>query len=418
MSTSLLITLKNYLLHITGSMWNVYFPLLMLAVFIFIAAFVIWIKGREESKINADNKAKQRTTTRKILSSIYLSGVFTLFVFLVTIITLLKFTSFFGLTNSQFGVIVGFVLICVITFIAYFRLCKKTVNREISIIDVPISKDFMNKRVKHLKTMLSLKLWFFLIVGLPFFMIFISTSRTNLVSIVLDNSGSMDTYLPYGVNSLKTVLAKTPSKSQYVFTTLNLIKPNVIKDTTVIQYFNTIINTKNPGSLPTITEIYSNSQGLINAFSQVGVDAGGSPILQGIWQNYLEARNLSNSYSSKKMIVISDGMDNLYAYSKEPGQYWDNKDIFQQKGQLDQSPYEFFDGGIYCINLGGELSENLWGDCVGSVTFFDGTNQQSYFDALVDILPEMFFDWVLIYILAGWLIITFLALAIVKSTVK
>lgn len=418
MSTSFLITLKNYLVHITGSMWNLYFPLLMLAVFIILAAFVIWIKGREELKINADDEAKHGSTTRKILSSIYLSGVFTLFIFLVTIIALLKFTSFFGLNICQFGVIVGFVLICVIIFIAYFRLCSKTRNREIAIVNVPISKDFMNKRVKHLKTMLSLKLWYFLIVGLPFFMIFISTSRTNLVSIVLDNSGSMDSYLPYGINSLKTVLAKTPSKSQYVFTTLNLTRQDVITDSTVNQYFNTIINTNNPSSLPTVTEIYSNSQGLINAFSQVGGDAGGSAILQGIWQNYLEARNLANTFSSKKLIVISDGMDNLYAYSKEPGQYWDNKDIFQQKGHLDLSPYEFFDGGIYCINLGGEFSENLWGDCVGSVTFFDGTNQQSYFDALVDILPEMFFDWVLIYILAGWLIITFLALAIVKSTVK
>ncbi len=415
MSTSFLITIKNYLSHLTGTMWNLWFPLLMLASFLLLTLIITLIKGHGKTKINAEAEDKNATVTRKILCSIYLSGLFTLFAFIVIVISLLKFSAFFGNNICQFGVIIGFVLISALTFISYLKLCQKTKNREMSLTNVQISKEFMNKRVKHLKMILNIKLWLFLIVGLPFFMIFIHVNRSNLVSIVLDNSASMYSYLPYGINSLKTVLSQTPNESQYVFTTLNLIRPNDIKDTTLNQYYNSIVNTKNPNSLPTITEIYNNSIGLINAFSQVG-DAGGSAILQGIWQNYLVARNFSNSFTTKKMIVISDGMDNLYSFASVPGQYWNNKDIFREQGQLGQSPYEFFNGGIYCINLGGDVNKNLWSDCADSVTFFDGTDQQSYFNALIDILPDMFFDWVLIYILAGWLIITFLALVIAKST--
>ena len=418
MSEPFLITLKSYLYSITDTLWNLWFPLIMLGGFILITLIVALIYGNRMPKDNKDSEDKPLTITRKVLCSLYLSGVVTLFTATFVVISLLKFTAFFSKTFCQFGVVIGFLIVSAFTFISYLQLCKKTKRKEMSLVDVPISNDFLNRKINHLKKVLKHKLVLFLIVALPFLMLMISNSKQSLVSIVLDNSNSMYEYLPYGINSLETVLAQTPHNGQYVFTTLDIIKSKEIKDTTVNQYFESIVNTKNPSQLPTRTETFTSTRELINAFSQVG-DAGGSAIIQGIWQNYLSSRDFSaSSWQTKKLIVISDGMDNLYKIAGLPNQHWDKKDIFKQKDQVGQTPAEFFDGGIYCINLGGDESKYLWGDCAASITIYDGTNQQSYFNALVGILPEMFFDWYFIYILAGMLVVTFLALLITKSTVK
>ena len=415
MNPSFSITFNEYLQHIAGSSWNLGFPLIMLGGFLLLTLMITYYYA---SKPPANEEEKLATITRKILCSMYLSGVITLFITVVVVICLLKFSAFFGKEFCQFGVVIGFFLICIITFTAYLQLCIKTKNKEMSLLNVPISNSFMSKKVKHLKVVLRNKLLLFLIVIVPFLMLFISNSKQSLVSIVLDNSGSMHEYLPYGINSLEAVLAQSPHKGTYVFTTLDFTKSREIREATVNQHFNTIVNTKNPNSLPTHTEILSSSRELINTFSQVE-GAIGSPIYQGIWQNYLEARNVSNPFSTKKMIIISDGDDDLYQNLKlNPNQIWDKKDIFQQKGEVGQSPYDFFGGGIYCINLGESDNENLFADCAESIQIFDGTTQRSYFNALVDILPEMFYDLILIYFIIGILAITFLGLFISKQTVK
>jgi hypothetical protein len=417
MNESFLISLKNYLSHITDSIaWNLGFPAIMLGGFLLLTFIIAYFYCKREQKEDAEEK--HATITRKILCSMYLSGVITLFITTIVVICLMKFTAFFGNTFCQFGVVMGFLLIGILSFIAYLQFCKKTKKKEMAIYNVPISQSAMSSKLTHLKSVLNKKLVLFFVVAAPFLLLLINNKSQSLVSIVLDNSGSMSYALPYGINSMETILAQTPHKGQYVFTTLTIAQNKEIKDTTVNQYFNTIVNTKRASDLSTSTETFTDTRALINAFSQVG-DAGGSAIYQGIWQNYLVARDFSSSvFQSKKMIIISDGEDDLYYYAPLPGQKWNKKDIFQQKGQVGESPADFFDGGIYCINLGESDSKYLYDDCTASIEVYDGTDQQSYFNALAEILPEMYFDWFLIYFIIGILSLTFAALLISKSTIK
>ena len=124
-------------------------------------------------------------------------------------------------------------------------------------------------------------------------------------------------------------------------------------------------------------------------------------------------------FTKKKLIIISDGIDLIYQIKENYLQLkWFPKDIFQQKGKGEITPSEFFDGGIYCINLGDTDSENLYKDCAKSIEVYDGTDQQSYFKALIDILPELYFDYILIYIVTGILCLLVIILFIFKSTIK
>ena len=402
MTISFLMSLKSYLYHIKDTGWNLGFPLLMLAFFLLVAW--IWLATHKKQSNTHDEKVV--TTTYNILNAFYISGLITLILSIFVVIALLKFTAFFGNTFCQFGVINGFLLICGLTLWAYIALCLYIKKRAIVLMNTPVSNTFMTTQFKAMKKHIRVYMLSFLLTAVPFVLLLVRTNSSNLISIVLDNSGSMTKYLDRGAISLTSVLAESPHKSEYVFTTLDVRVPYSPKDTTIQQYFETIVNTTDPNRLPTSTTTYANSQGLINDFLQVSA-SGYTPLLQGIWQNYLTARNNFAHYKNRKMIIVSDGADNIYGFEESSKQRWQHQDIFQQQGKVGESPVEFFNGGIYAINLGGDESAYLWDDCYESISLRDGNSQQSYFEALIDFLPEMFFDWMLIFFIIGVLSITF-----------
>lgn len=413
MTISFLMSLKNYLSHIGDTGWNLWFPLLMLAFFLLAA----WIGIAIHKKHSAIEDEKAVTTTRNVLDTFFISGLITLILTALVVIALLKFTAFFGNTFCQFGVIIGFVLICSLTLGSYISLCRQVKKRAIAIMNTPISDVFMRTKFKVMKAHLRIFMLLFLLAAVPFGLLLVRSNHSSLVSIVLDNSTSMNQYLDYGAFSLTNVLAESPHKGEYVFTTLDVPSSYAPKETTVQQYFENIVNTTDPNRLPTSTSTYANPQGLINDFQQVS-SAGSTPLLQGIWQNYLTTRNNFANYKNRKMIVVSDGADDIYAYEQLLKERWKHQDIFQQQGKVGESPAEFYTGGIYAINLGGDENEGLWEDCYESITLRDGNSLQSYFEALIDILPEMFFDWMLIYFIIELLVITFLGIFIPYLTLR
>ena len=403
MTISFLMSLKNYLSHIGDTGWNLGFPLLMLAIFL--VCVWIWMISHKKQYSIEDEKAV--TTPQKVWDAFFISGLFTLIITTFVVIILLKFTAFFGHTFCQSGVIIGFLLICGLTLWSFTSICLHVKHRTIALMNTPIANTFMVQRFKAMKKHIRLYLLLFLLTIVPFGLLLIQSNRASLVSIVLDNSGSMNQYLDYGAFSLSNVLEESPHKGEYVFTTLDIRPSYSPKDSTVQQYFETIVNTTDPNRLPTSTATYANPQGLINDFLQVST-AGSTPLLQGIWQNYLTARNNFAHYKNRKMIVVSDGADDIYALEELLKQRWQHQDVFQQQGKVGESPVEFFNGGIYAINLGGDESAYLWDDCYESISLRDGNSQQSYFEALIDILPEMFFDWMLIFFIIGLHGITFI----------
>jgi hypothetical protein len=267
-----------------------------------------------------------------------------------------------------------------------------------------------------------------------------------LISIVLDNSGSMDENLKQCTQALETALLPTRKYADYVFTTIDYTKDNKLGEKALEEvkkmiekekiktegeawrklaflYYDDLVNQKSSRKVSTNTEVYSDIQSLFNSFSQMGLAENGSPVYEGIWQSYLESRRLAqnNEYVSKKMIVITDGVDNLYVWLNRDTREGASakllkKDIFQQKGQLDETADEFYTS-ICAINYGEYADDLLFKDCENSIDeTYDGTDEQSYFDAFRSILPEMFFDILLLYILIGFATLLSLILLIIKTS--
>lgn len=400
---------RNAIGHFLNS-WNLWYPLIMLAFFA-ICSFLLTF--RKCSKWESDNK-EQKTVFGRILDALYLGGVITLFCALIVTIFLLKFSTFFSNTPCQFGVMIGFFAIGTSTLIVYALICKRTKKKEMVLVNIPISKASMDERIKRLRKRSGRKVLLFLSLAIPFSLLWMPNKNSQLISIVLDNSVSMDAYLDFGIKSLNAVLTRSPHNGEYLLTTFVDKKSywNDFEKISIEKTVQSIVETP-ADKLPAITEHCTNSIQLINTFSQINTFTERSPILQGIWQNYLTAKQLAgNKFKSKKMIIISDGEDILWVTQNASGNKYPHPDILVSKNGTD-SPRDFFDGGIYGINLNadGATTNSIWGDCDDSLTeIFDGTDQYSYFEALKSVLPEMYLDWSLIYCLIILLTLFFLCI--------
>lgn len=404
-----LATLKSYLLNIGDTWWNLYFPLLMLfgfCVIVLIFALIQCNKKRGHINLNSVNQ--------NLRTSIYWSGLISIFISLVVVISLLRYTSFFATIEGhcQFGVLIGFIALIVFTMMPYARSRVKIKKRDIAEPDMPLSSSAMHRKyLRWLKTMGIRIVSFVIMAGSPFLLLLIPSHRISLVSIVLDNSSSMESALDYCKTSLQDVLYNSPHHGQYILTTLSAGKHPATNSPE--DYIQDIVN-GDIDELPVQTVVYEGTEDLIAAVSNVKVDEySGSPILQAIWSNFVTAQNsIHNKVKKKTMIVVSDGMDDAYGRCQVRAL---NVDILEQEGK-GLSPFEFYDGGIYGINVG--TSEDfLWGDC-SLAELRNGMDYQSYVEAFSEYLPEFFFDWILLYSLVGLLLIGLITLLIMRYTIS
>jgi hypothetical protein len=342
------------------------------------------------------------------------------------------------------GFLFGFLLVAIFTVVAFVKICLLGKGKDSNALGLSLTLAEKQAKFTKFKTY-AWFLWLWsLLLAVPFAILSIPNTSKHLISIVLDNSGSMDENLKQCTKALETALLPTQKYADYVFTTIDYTKDNKIiegsreealktidrkKVKTVAeayailakQYFDDFISQKSSRKLATNTIVYNDALSLFNSFSQMGIAENGSPIYEGIWQNYLESRRLAqgNEYVSKKMIVITDGMDNLYAwlnYNLKPNAPFKllKKDIFQQTGKIGATADEFYNS-ICTINYGEYESDLLFKDCESSIDeTYDGTDEQSYFDAFRSILPEMFFDILFLYILIGFAVLLSLILLIIK----
>lgn len=427
------ITLKNYWYSGLETAWSLDIPLIMLGVFGLFCLVIMYI---------IRTKANKPTIT-KAWSSVYWSGLLTTGVAVFTALCLMRFSCVFAKQVCQMGFLAGLLLMAVPTIWAFAKLCTLGKQKAWHALGVVVTEAEQGKQFKKFKHY-SWVLWLWsLTLAIPFAVFIIPNKSKHLISIVLDNSGSMQNYLAQCTQAFGAALLPTQQSADYVFTTLDYIKnENLLQDAydkveatqqargiqsekdqarqVITSYYNEIVNQKSAHSLSTNTAIYSDAQSLFNAFVQTDISSNGSPIYEGIWQNYLTSRNVApnGSYISKKMIVITDGVDISYLVLDDADikDLQLRKDIFQQLGAVGQTASDFYDA-IYTINYGEYSNEILFRDCAGSIDeIYDGMDGQSYFDAFRSILPEMYFDKLFLYILIGLSILQVLILLIVKTS--
>lgn len=425
MNESSWITLKNYWFNGIETTWTIYVPLIIFGTYILLSILVSLFWGKTE-----------KTVLVRSLSSIYLAGIITTSLVFITVFGLMKFTVFFGKYFCQMGFLLGLLIVAISTIIAYTKLCKIGKKKDINALGFSTTQT--EKQLKFLKfKRYTFTLWIWSILFfVPFALLLLPNSSQHLVSIVLDNSGSMTENLQQCTNALNAALLPTKKSADYVFTTIDYTKNNDLIEKTISdaskdnntlsqfahQYFDDIVNQKSFSGLATNTVTFNDAVSLFNAFSQIGIAESGSPVYEGIWQNYLMSKDLciNSAYDSKKMIVITDGADNMYYFLNNnnlQSEYLKrlHKDIFQQKGTVGETPGEFFN--TICFINYGEIDDLMFADCSNSISeLYDGKDEQSYFNAFRSILPEMYFDMLLLYILISFSTILSFVLLIKSST--
>ena len=409
-------TFKNYLDLFGSTLWNLWFPLFMLLLCIALAFFISFFIARKKRASDRNSSEEKRMTiTKGILNSTYWAGIATLSIATIVVIILQKETSFFIEKPCQIGIIIGYIIICIMAIVSFVKWGKQIKKREMTMVDLPLSRKRLSSKVLFLKRNMTPHLFLGgLLLALPFLLLFLPFSQKGCLSIVIDNSGTMQDNLPSVSESLTKALEGSACEN-FIFTTIDLsLELDTTRDPNV--YFDNIVKAKTPSDLPTNTNYLNSSDQLIAQLSSVG-DAGGSAIYQGIWQNFLTlVEKEQDCPANRKLIVITDGMDNLYSFSDNSNQKWDSRNIFEIENESGKTPRDLYDGGIYAINYGDE-SSNMFADCSFDY-IYDGNQRNAYYEAFDDILTETRFDWILIWIIAGMLIISFLALLISKSTVK
>lgn len=425
MNESLWFTLRNYWFNGIETTWTIYVPFIILGTYILLCFLISMFRGKSEE-----------TVFVKTLSSIFLAGIITIILVLISIFGLMNFSVFFGNNFCQMGFLLGLIIVAIFTIIVYAKLCNIGKAKDSNALGLSTTKTEKQVRDQKFKRYtFSLWLWSILFV-LPFLVLLIPNKTQQLVSIVLDNSGSMEDNLQQCTNALSTALLPTQKNAEFVFTTIDYTRNNDVIDKAIadannanislkqftLQYFNDIVNQKSFSKLATNTVTYNDAVSLYNAFSQIGISESGSPVYEGIWQNYLLSKELAKKsvYNSKKMIVITDGADNLYYFLNSDNLNTDrlailHKDIFQQEGIAGETAGKFYNS-ICFINYG-TASDLMFADCSNSITeIYDGIDEQSYFNAFRSILPEMFFDILLLYILIAFSALLSITLLIIRTS--
>jgi len=378
------------------------------------------------------------TVTFRSLSAMYYAGISVIVLTFIAILSVMKFTEYLSSGEYQLGMIIGLLIAYIFTFIVYGKLCARGAKFDVFLLGLSLSQNektdsmisFKGKMKKHWLLSFS--------VALPFLLLLVNIHKSYLVSVVFDNSGSMEQYNYFKDSRIafSNVVANSSSEIDFVLTYFTDNKD-------FFETFDEIIAKKDPNALHTVTNHYDKKNeflGDLNTLSPVTK----SPIIEGVWQNFLTTQKLqAKQYDAKKLIVITDGQDELY-WSMNPNKgkilQQDemgkdgillkkgtpvigpteriNKDVFIQKGKSGESLADFYNNEIYVITWTDEYDDCfLVADCANSITKLDGSDTRSYYRSLMeDVLPEMFFDKLLLYILVGFACMLPIVLYLIKTS--
>jgi hypothetical protein len=217
----------------------------------------------------------------------------------------------------------------------------------------------------------------------------------------------MENQLIYAKDALKEVVNNLNNNSSFVVSGV----PICNTETTCLNLqlkakksLNNIVNVGDTGKLLASTNSFNSKEEFFSFINSGGIEitGAGSPIYECIWQNFMESVKLNetNSFSKKKLIILTDGNDNLYA--KEAGfiapincisDFSYNNNVFN----------EFYTGATF-ISYGSSNASNIFKTC-NNIEVLDGFDYSSFKNSFYEQLEDIFFDKQFLWIIAILLIL-------------
>lgn len=229
------------------------------------------------------------------------------------------------------------------------------------------------------------------------FLLFSLNNGKNLISIVFDNSGSMDGR--NAIEALSETFDNLGNNNEIVLTTLEGLDADT---TRYILDVDKIFATKKAsdlkaGNVQFFTDPIAAKNGL-----NITNNCWGSPICESIWKSFLLTKEskTAESYSNKLLIVITDGMDNAYGSLSKSRFFFDQSEFAEFYNPENVFIIDYSDETLIGQLTGENLFMNKFQES-GCEVYNVVNSKDDYINALNAALNSFVSNWFLIF----WVII-------------
>lgn len=230
------------------------------------------------------------------------------------------------------------------------------------------------------------KLFYFILIFGFLFLLFSLSKGRNLISIVFDNSTSLDR--KDAIEALSETLNNLENNNEIVLTTLDGLDEYL---SGAKSSMDEIMEVRNHAMLKAGNVVpFSDPSSATSGLNQINNQCWGSPICESIWKSYLYIRDTkaNNIYKNKLMIIVTDGDDDI------------GNSIDSDKFFLDDEEFagEFPADKIFIVDYSdGEMNPLLEKFSeYGCDSYSVANDKQEYLDALDTALGSFKNNWHLI----------------------
>jgi len=270
---------------------------------------LIWLLTTIGLKIIPKGKSKLKTVFR--IHSFWVCSALIVATIIISLICYWWATNYFSKNPLQLSLLISLFLSLLIPIIALLNLRSfYTTDYLKEVVDQPKTPMQAETIITFAKKAFrKKKLCFILLLTGFLFLLFSLNIGKNLISIVFDNSGSMES--KNSIEALSETFDNLGKNNEILLTTLEGLGEGSSGGKNTI---NEIFAVKNYSQLQAGNVIHYvapiSAKGGLN---QITNQVWGSPICESIWKSYLYAKStlVNEIYKNKVLIVITDGDDNV-----------------------------------------------------------------------------------------------------------
>jgi hypothetical protein len=345
--------------------------------------------------------------------------IYSLLVVIFALITLsvyhTKFTSVIISHRLQSSIISALLFLIIGLYLSFKSGLKAVKTKGFNYLTVKEGPIELQRIFLVKRTMLIKLIRLTILLLLPLFMLLINPSSKYLYSIIFDNSPSMETQIALAQSYLGNTSEKLKDNSIFVVTSFPTCQ-NELECATLQKRLSNDIDTitrKDPTKLVAETYIIERKADLIDYLQNgaLNISNCGSPIYEAIWQNFVSSIDAvqNESITKKKLIILSDGEDNLYRTDLG---FTKPKNCLFDRNKRDINMNDFFDE-ISLIKYDGNGTENITSSCV-EMNIYEGNDDASFEKSFLEQIEDIYFDKYFLIIVSILLILGILSIQNLK----
>jgi len=316
--------------------------------------------------------------------------------------------NFFSQHSYQLALLISLIIAMLIPIFSLFNLRSYYTPEGIKeITDQPKTAHQLNSVIVLTKKAFTANKFYFFIPLVGFLFLFLYFYKgTNLITLVYDNSASMQE--TSAIDALSETFSNLEPNNEIVLTTLegyletdqaSIAKTN-LKDIMLVSKSSNLRG----GNVVAFT----NPTDARNGLSQISNKCNGSPICEALWKTYLFVQETkpNQTFDKKLLIVITDGADNIDATLAS------GKFLFDDEKFSEFYPSE----NTFVIDYSNGISTSFLQRCTsaGCDIYPAENNKQAYLEALDNALQSFKNNWFLIY----WTAIIFSLFTIIALLIQ